>query len=252
MTEITALPKCPAELPNVDVNKIEFETGYEERYVVGGFPSNWFQCSICQGFPRRPATLAKCGHLFCERCLKELYETNSWLHAHATDGFDRTCFCPMCKKEFATYEVFVFEAFQQWAKCLFLSISIRCPYECGFVGNALQVDEHQVRHCKNRIVACPHLDCPIKLQADKMEKHFQECDFRRVFCSKCKLAVLATLERTHNCVDTLQAALICMMVFVAYLWHPYGEFHSLLMKFEKWFLTTTNLMKTKEIHKSYI
>lgn len=217
MTQPISIPKCPEQLVNVEVNKPEFETGFEEKYVVGGFLSNWYQCSICHGFPRRPATLIKCGHLFCETCLKALFETNTWMHAHAFENYDLTCFCPMCKKEFNRLDVYCFEAFQHWPKCLFLSISIQCPYECGFIGNAVVVDEHQVYHCKNRTVACPHLDCPVQLKAGEIEKHYLECEFRRVFCKTCKLAVLASQERTHNCVEALQTALLSMTHYVLIL-----------------------------------
>lgn len=213
MTQSLVVQKCPEDLPNVEVNKIEFETGFEEQYVVGGFPSNWYQCSICQGFPRHPVSLMKCGHLFCECCLKGLFDTSSWLHPHALDGYERTAFCPMCKMEFTTFDVFIFEAMQQWSKSLFLSITIQCPYECGFNGNAKQVDEHQVFRCPKRIVACPHLDCPARIKSEEMEKHFPECDFRRVFCNNCRLPVFATQEWTHNCMDRLKAALLCKFLY---------------------------------------
>lgn len=213
MAQSVTVPKYPNDLPNIDVSKEEFESGFEEKYVVGGFPSNWYQCSICQGYPRRPVSLMKCGHLFCESCLKSLFDTSSWLHPHAIDNFDRTTFCPMCKKEFSILEVYVFDAFQQWPKCLYLSITIQCPYECGFSGNAIQVDDHQVFHCKKRTVACPHLDCTVQLKAEEMEKHVFECDFRRIFCKICKLPVFATQEKMHNCLETLQSALTCMLPF---------------------------------------
>lgn len=205
--------KCPQDLPNIEVNKPEFESGFEEKYVIGGFHSNWYQCSICHGYPRRPASLIKCGHFFCEGCIKGLFDTSSWLHPHALDGFERSCFCPMCKKEFSILDVYLFEAFQQWPKCLYLASTIQCPYECGYHGNAIQVDDHQVFHCKKRTVACPHLDCPVRLQADQIEQHFVECDFRRIFCKECKLPVFATQLNIHNCVDTLQSALIRMTYY---------------------------------------
>ena len=85
---------------------------------------------------------------------------------------------------------------------------LKCPFKCGYVGSSFEMDEHQVYVCPRRRLQCPNKDCEAILEAAVMEReHWPTCTKRRVHCTHCNLAVLASEEQTHDCLKRLQSAL---------------------------------------------
>ena len=96
----------------MEVHYINFLHGYDLQLVDGGIASH-VMCSIWRGMGRRPATLDGCGHLFCERCIKQHLMLRSapqapWLTLKAAH-------CPSCMQAFRIGEILTWPAWQRWA-----------------------------------------------------------------------------------------------------------------------------------------
>ena len=88
-------PRFPKRMGCFEINVPAFEQGFDEQLVQGGIP-NHMQCAICQGLPRRPATLDGCGHLFCERCIKQHFKIRAEPQTQGRRGRRRTA-RPACR-----------------------------------------------------------------------------------------------------------------------------------------------------------
>ena len=110
---LSQAPKFPKRLPNVDVNTSSFEMGFEEELVDGGL-DNVSMCAICRGFPRHPANIDKCGHLFCEKCIKKHFTQRAtsqhpWITVMVAP-------CPTCMQPFRMGEILPWTLWQRWAE----------------------------------------------------------------------------------------------------------------------------------------
>ena len=198
--------ELPPRLPHTCVNKDDFEMGFDEKYIEGGIKQNCFLCAVCQCFPRHPCFLETCGHLYCEICIKKHFQFNKSLQPPFLTIHSAAC--PVCKERFRLGDVTPNENFQQWALTVYKSIEVKCPQECGFKGNAFQVDDHQVYECPKRPIRCPNSSCTFVASAEVLEStHFAKCPFLRVFCGKCNLPVPANQLQSHDCIRLLQEAL---------------------------------------------
>ena len=201
--------KLPKNLPNVDVNNPMFESGFEEEFIETLLPHNIIICGICQGLPRRPASLSQCGHLFCEVCLKRLIQEFMKTHTRY-EGIP----CPLCRDIFHTYGIITFGRFQFWSQALYKAIQVKCPSGCGFKGNAIEVDHHQVFLCPKRRIKCPNESCQIIMPACEMEeRHLHDCPFLLVSCPGCFLPVKTDELKTHSCSQKLAEAVTSMKFF---------------------------------------
>ena len=209
--------KLPKNLPNVDINNPTFEAGFDEEFIEGGLPHSYNICGICRGFPRHPASLPMCGHLFCEMCIKELIDQYQKSHS----PYDLIP-CPLCRISFHAYGVITFSQFQYWAQGMYKSIEVKCPYGCGYKGNALEVDHHQVLICPKRRIKCPNESCQIVMPACEMEeRHLHDCSFLLVSCPGCLLPVKAAELKSHCCHQKLAEAVTSMNSFS--LFYYYGD-----------------------------
>ena len=200
-----SFPRFPKNLPHVHINTLEFEQGFDESCLVGAAPSMAI-CVICRGFPRRPVTLDVCGHLFCEPCINTWFETSGARHNRW--GHIMIAPCPTCRTSFQAGEIITWELWQKWAQLTYNAQVVMCPFECGFRGTASEVDHHQVRECAKRKIDCPVDGCRVRGPADYIEKvHFRRCPFLKIYCTKCRLPVRASLFATHDCIGRLQEAL---------------------------------------------
>ena len=81
---------------------------------------------------------------------------------------------------------------------------MKCPSECGYKGNAIEVDAHQVYNCPKRLIKCPNENCEVKMVASEMEKgHLQSCPLLMVHCPTCFLPVKVEELETHDCMGKL-------------------------------------------------
>ncbi|KAF0155396.1 MAG: hypothetical protein FD188_3147 [Ignavibacteria bacterium] len=205
----------PKKIATTEINSPDFEAGFDEKNVVGGFPNNYFMCSICEGLPRHPVFLDKCGHLFCEMCMKQHFKINSKLNAPFLTI--RAATCPTCKTEFTLGDVLVFDCFQTWAKAIYKTIQVSCPFDCEYKGNPFEVDHHQVFECPLRRIQCPNEGCGEIQPAYMMEAdHFPQCPCLRIYCTACKLPVLASERITHDCKSRMNDAIQSTINFALY------------------------------------
>lgn len=196
----------PQRLSNNQMNKPEFESGFSEESLPGGFPSNHYMCSICHGLPRHPVSLDKCGHMFCELCIKEHFRTQA--RQHSLFSGIKGAPCPNCKGEYTMMNVVGLDRFQSWPHMLFNAITVKCPYTCGFSGTAYMTDEHQVYTCPKRPIDCPNVGCAFQGPAkDVEENHFQTCEQMQIYCEKCRLPMLLKDKPKHDCYARQTAAL---------------------------------------------
>ena len=201
--------KLPKNLPNVDVNNPVFESGFDEEFIETLLPHNIVICGICQGLPRRPASLAQCGHLFCELCLKRLIDEFMKTHLRY-----EVIPCPLCRIPFPVYGILTFGQFQFWSQALYKAIQVKCPSGCGFKGNAIDVDNHQVFLCPKRRIKCPNETCQIIMPAcDMEERHLQDCPLLLMTCPGCLLTVKKSELTKHNCQQKLAEAVTSMNLF---------------------------------------
>ena len=203
--DITSKCQFPKRIPHIGINTLEFESGFPEELVEGTL-ENSFTCSICRGFPRRPAMLDNCGHLFCEPCIK----THFKMREQRGGPFDsvQTAPCPVCMGRFRIGEILTWCAWQKWSQLTYNAKVVKCPFCAIFCSTAFQVDKHQLYECPKRRIVCPVDGCMEEGPADKIEnQHFPNCTEKRVYCRKCRLQVRVASRDTHDCVTQLQFAL---------------------------------------------
>ena len=204
-------------MPCCEANTLAFETGFDEEFLMQELTSVWM-CGICHCLPRRPVYIDGCPHLFCEACLMEHFRVSRDPNEprDAQEEEEQRYVvplapCPNCKRDFSKSEICPFEHMDPWVQRAFKERQVKCPFKCGFVGDMVEVDTHQVYTCPRRPLQCPHKDCDVVVEAAVLERdHFPTCPKRRVHCAHCKLAVLASEEDTHDCVKRLQSALTSM------------------------------------------
>ena len=197
-------PEFPSYLPHVDINTVEFEQGLPQECVVGGADSTSI-CTVCGGYPRHPATLYKCGHMFCEPCIKQWFKQEGRRQAAR---MPRKAPCPNCRRSFVAGQILSWDQWQAWAQLAFNAKEVMCPWGCGFKGTACEVDDHQLYHCKHRTLNCPVDGCFARGEAEWVEhEHFPQCPLLEVFCPTCRLPVRMQQLRSHHCMARLWDAL---------------------------------------------
>ena len=114
---------------------VSLVTGFDSDIVTppAQLTSNMiFQCGVCLSLPRDPMRLS-CRHLICSECLRKLAEKR----------------CPHCRTPFENAHKLAstHPGFED-----FLAHRVRCRLngrECGFVGDPVEVDDHQHGDCIN-------------------------------------------------------------------------------------------------------
>ena len=199
-------------LPNIQINNYNYETGYEETHSTRSPLPNVFICSICKNIPRFPAQLQTCGHLFCEPCLKKQLESKGYHFPYDPRSNEPKADCALCKQHYSFRNIKVFGAFNKWESMAYKTITVKCPNDCGFTSDPIDLDQHQTLKCPKRMVKCPHGDCKVVLPAPEMEtKHYPTCPELRQYCVHCNLPVKRSVLLTHNCLERLKESLKSMV-----------------------------------------
>ncbi|XP_062512102.1 TNF receptor-associated factor 6-like [Corticium candelabrum] len=142
----------------------------------GGFDAHFVEplndqwtCPICQ-FAAREPTLTKCGHQFCQECLRPLIR-------------DGNVTCPVCSEELKESDTFL----NNMTKRQILSLKILCDKReegCSWQGELRQLDEHN-QECDYVVKACSN-DCGELVMRKDMDDHKQNtCSRRIVGCCYC-------------------------------------------------------------------
>ena len=200
----------PARLPAKDILARRNETGFDEKHVEGGLDTTWM-CGICRGLPRRTATLNKCGHIFCEMCIRQHFDMVP--HAANVPIHGRGARCPYCRQPYRLTHIRTWTEMHPWSQNAYKARIVRCPNKCGFKGNPFAVDEHEMYLCPLRIISCPNEGCHEEGRALYIElAHFLQCGFLKAFCPVCNLAGLAGEIESHDCIKALRESLTCMFL----------------------------------------
>lgn len=197
----------PKLLPTTVVGELDFEVGFPLDHVKNLTIGSDLLCGICRGVPRHPLEL-KCGHFFCRTCINQLMAVTNRAKRRKLLTFHEKADCPLCRKQFTAFDITDDRNFQSTLTRLFLSIRVLCPFDCGFESEPRRMDEHQVKQCPNRPIRCPNYLCPVMGTAKEVEtEHFQTCQYYRLFCPRCQLAVRQDELETHDCLKRQQQAL---------------------------------------------
>ena len=194
----------PLDLPNLEMNEIGYENGFDEALAIQSVSNGCFICTICHGIPRRPVILPSCGHLFCQACIvADVRSRNAEVFKNEVINN-----CPNCKGCFSQSAIKEFEAVDQWTQRVFKSLQLSCPDKCGFQGNSFEMDNHQSFECRKRKVKCPGVDCALTMTYESLkEDHIKKCPKVQIYCHKCKLPVRREKMASHDCLDRMSQAL---------------------------------------------
>ena len=116
--------RFPNRLACIELNTPTFEQGFDEKLVEGGL-ANHLICRICSFLPRAPATLDACGHLFCERCIKQHFQLR--IASQSQSSSAKAAPCPNCRQPFRMCEILTWPAWQRWAQLAFNYSVVKCP-----------------------------------------------------------------------------------------------------------------------------
>ena len=201
--------RLPKRLACIHINSPTLEQCFDEQCVEGGIQSQ-AMCSIWQGLRRRSGTLDRCGHMLCERCLKQHYETRSAPQAPWTTV--KAAPCPACMHFFMIREILTWQAWQRWRQLAFNGHTVRCPNGCAFVVTTAQMNDNEARVCQLRVIGCPVDGCHMRGPEVEIEhQHFPHCPLLRVHCTTCNLPERVKKLGTHECVKELKLALMSMI-----------------------------------------
>ena len=122
-------------------------------------------CPICHLAAREPM-LTKCGHQFCQECLRPLIRNGNVM-------------CPVCRTKLNTSEMLV----NNMTKREILSLKIfcdQCQQGCSWQGELKQRGEHNQK-CGYVFEACSN-DCGGMIMRKDMDYHMQSWCNRRIVC----------------------------------------------------------------------
>ena len=182
------------------------EDGFDAHFVK---PLNdRYTCPICHLAAREPM-LTKCGHQFCQECLRPLIR-------------DGNVTCPVCREELKESEMFL----NNMTKREILSLKIYCDQrekgcswqgelrqrdehnqecryvaeacsnDCGELGMRIVMDYHKQNKCNRRIVGCCY--CDAQLEYGQLTVHYEMCDSYPVDCPyECGTQVARKYVEVH-------------------------------------------------------
>ena len=192
----------PNVLPNIQMNELEYEQGFDEKSLVNPEYADIFICAICRGIPRQPVCMKDCGHMFCETCIQQQVTTEA--------SYNGKLRCALCKRESRVVETVPFKEFCPSLKKVFRLAKLRCPLGCEFIGDPQEMDEHETFRCERRVVCCPSAGCPVKASYKEMTEHIQSCPNLMINCRRCRLPVKRARLESHDCLKRMALALMGM------------------------------------------
>ena len=199
------LVTLPVGIPNSQVNKFPYEQGFDEKLLLNSEQADCYQCAICQGIPRHPVLLHPCMHFFCEACIERQAETGP------PENFHKFPFvvCAVCKKNSFIEQIIPLERSCPLIKKGYHLVKLNCPLGCGFIGDPLEMDEHETFDCELREVVCPSPGCGVKMTYKQMnDEHIQSCPKVLIHCNTCLLPVKRARLSSHNCVKRMAIAML--------------------------------------------
>ena len=199
------------DLPNSQVNQFPYEQGFEEKFLVNQEFAECYTCPICQEIPRHPVLLRQCRHFFCEACI----EQQNKIAIKDGNVHMGHLICAVCKTKNYTSQTMPFEDFYTVVKKGYHLVKIRCPLGCNFIGDPLEMDDHESFECELREVVCPSPGCGVKMSYKRMQdEHIQVCPNLLVHCRTCLLPVKRARLESHNCIKRMAIALLGIILIL--------------------------------------
>jgi len=176
-------------------------------------PTLW-TCMICNGIPRAPIMLKKCGHIGCSDCLLENYRIRKLPENARMYDFKSDVGCPVCAVPYSGESMLRYENWGVIPKAMLACVQVRCPgtkstrgIECSWKGHVPLLVNHEKYECPRRQVKCPMTECQFVGPIATVQEHYEVCDKVAIHCPTCGLAVKWIDWRHHRCEDSLRAAL---------------------------------------------
>ena len=174
-----------------------------------------YTCSICLGVPRSPVIIRRCFHLGCETCFEEHYTRNLRVVSDIS-GQGVYATCPLCRGRYDKFDIVHFRDWSPLAKWAYSAVRVKCSLaerkpngsmQCEHVCPIVELERHERFECSLRRVTCPNYGCEFENAEWEVRMHFSACPYVARFCTTCKLPVLLTESRRHNCVSAMQETL---------------------------------------------
>ena len=153
-------------------------------------------CSICLGLPLSPVSLRKCGHIFCEQCIRQ--------HLVTYNEHDRlpigTAKCPVDRVTFTATSILDFVDWPHVLRKLWNTMVVECDHPCDFTGSPDQYMTHRNSvHCQKRGILCPGQECRVIGPASVVANHVENCRHVVVYCVACRYPVKYRDLAQHIC-----------------------------------------------------
>ena len=155
--------------------EIFFEDHIQECYPEEIFESSKlsknFLCPIKFGVFRSPV-IDKCGHTYCETCIKH------WLDSNKKET------CPLTGL-LTNRDVFVPNL---TLRNMIDELSVKCLHSkkgCDWSGILAEFDTHIMQNCPEVRIKCIHLLCKRYVHRRKFDAHIENCEFRPTKCEMC-------------------------------------------------------------------
>lgn len=185
------------QFPSVVYGRLDFK-GWPLYRLKRKQGSDVLNCIICHSWPRRPCQ-THCGMIACDGCLFK------WFKAQGLEDSDKGLLgrCPGCNTKALMNEYTDFAKLNKVLLRVYHDFSIVC--KCGFVGDLVEMDGHELMRCPRRMVKCPNKNCRVTGRASRLEAtHFQHCGHYVLKCAKCELSVRPDEQATHDCITALK------------------------------------------------
>ena len=132
------------------------------------------KCAICLELVYEPV-LTSCGHLFCQRCVREQTK------------------CPTCRAELQCMR-------NQRDERRVKSLKVKCPNSekgCKWQGDLGDTTQHTGTNCQMETIPCPK-GCKEKIVRGRLQEHATNCTQRAYMCPHCWFTgTFANVTTTH-------------------------------------------------------
>lgn len=140
------------------------------------------KCRLCKGIPREPVKLRHCGHLFCFRCVYQLFECSRFCASHHVCA---PIFCPFCNERYSQPDILKLSEKDPELYKTFIGLKVTCANGCGKVADPVNMHHHEHYLCERRPVLCPFEECEQVLQASELDDHIDSCEYKQGYCEWC-------------------------------------------------------------------
>lgn len=141
-----------------------------------------YKCGLCKGVYCTPV-IDKCGHIFCEGCIKK------YISIH---HFCPISYTPLSDNErLSQITVMAQITDKQTLKCK------NAAKGCTWVGYFSEYKNHLQNVCKKVQINCPNEGCKEKFLREDLEKHLAICLFKLEECKNCHCKFLSSQMESH-------------------------------------------------------